>query len=144
MLYPPLAPARILVLVFFCFVCSGCGSSDGRKPVFPVRGSVLVAGKPAVKALVVFHPLNEPEAPRPSGEVGTDGTFTLSTHTTGDGAPAGEYAVTVLWLSGSSTIGGDADSGPDRLGNRYSDPKSTTLRARVNEAPTELKPFSIQ
>jgi len=136
-----------LLLVLFCsWACFGCGSADERKPVFPVRGSVLVAGKPAVKALVVFHPLNDSGSKtlRPSGEVAADGTFSLSTYTTGDGAPSGQYAVTVLWLAGSSPIGGDAESGEDRLGNRYSDPKTTTLRARVDEGPTEIKPFILQ
>src|SRR5688572_20752206 len=102
-----------LLLLALTLVGLGCGGKEQRKPVFPVKGSVFVAGRSATKALVIFHPLNDPDpkAPRPTGEVAADGTFTLSTHTAGDGAPAGEYAVTVTWPSGSSTIGGDADSG---------------------------------
>src|SRR6266508_6086541 len=123
----PLPRSAWLLLLSFPCACFGCGSPDPHKPVFPVRGSVLVAGKPPVKALVVFHPLNEPDSkvPRPTGEVAADGAFSLSTYATGDGAPAGEYAVTVLWLAGSSAIGGDAESGVDRLGKRYSDPRTT-------------------
>src|SRR4051812_645519 len=90
--------ARLLLLGLSCVCCGGAAPGPPR-PVSPVRGSGLGAGKPAVKALVIFHPLNDADAkaPRPTGEVAADGSFALSTHTTGDGAPAGEYAVTVLW-----------------------------------------------
>jgi hypothetical protein len=137
---------RALFLLAFLFVGVGCGAKDDRKPAFPVKGSVMVGGKPAVNAQVVFHPLNDsdPQAIHPNGEVGADGTFTLNCYTTGDGAPAGEYAVTVRWPEGSSTIGGDADTGGDRLGERYSNPKTTPLRATVSVGPTELKPFQLK
>jgi hypothetical protein len=125
---------------------AGCATGEQRKPVFPVRGKVLVGSKPAVRAQVIFHPLNDPDpqAVRPNGEVQADGSFTLNTYTAGDGAPAGEYAVTVLWASGSSAIGGDADSGPDRLGGRYANPEKTTLRAQVREGDNELPPFQLK
>jgi hypothetical protein len=123
----------------------GCGG-DGRKPVFPVKGKILVGGKPAAKAQVVFHPLADPDgkAPRPNGVVADDGSYTLNTYTAGDGAPAGEYAVTVLWPQGESHTGGDADSGPDRLGGRYANPKTTSLRARVDTTPTDVPTFNLK
>ena len=31
----------------------------------------------------------------------------------------------------------------DRLGNRYSNPRTSVLRARVNEAPTDLPPVKL-
>ena len=137
---------RALLLFALPAVCLGCGPRSQQTPVFPVKGAVFVGGKPAVRALVTFHPLGsaDPSTPRPTGEAGDDGSFALSTHTTGDGAPAGEYAVTVYWPGGSSPIGGDADSEGDRLGKRYADPATTPLRARVNEGPTELAPFQLK
>jgi hypothetical protein len=133
-------------LLLAAVVILGCGSKEQRVPVFPVKGGVFANGKPAEKALVIFHPLSDadPKAPRPTGEVAADGSFTLSTYTAGDGAPAGEYAVTVSWAQGSSSIGGDADSGDDRLGGRYVNPKTSGLRARVNEAATDLSPFKLK
>ena len=124
----------------------GCGGSDGRKPTFPTRGKVLVGGKPAAKAQVTFHPRSDPDgkSPRPSATVEADGSFTLQTYTAGDGAPAGDYAVTVSWPQGESPIGGDADAGPDRLGNRYSNPKTTTLSATVSAAPTEIPAYNLK
>jgi hypothetical protein len=48
---------------------------------------------------VVFHPKDnaDPQAPRPFGTAGADGSFGLTTSRPGDGAPAGEYRVTVIW-----------------------------------------------
>jgi len=126
---------------------AGCGGpADDRKPVFPVRGKITVAGKSADRAQVVFHPVADtgPNTPRPTGTVGPDGTFTLSTYTEGDGAPAGEYAVTVVWPESSSAIGGDADTGGDRLGGRYANPKTSGLKATVADGPNELSPFVLK
>jgi hypothetical protein len=123
----------------------GCGSKESRKPVYPVRGKVLVAGKPAVKAQVTFHPLNDPNNPlRPNADVEADGTFTLSTFTAGDGAPAGEYAVTVLWLESTVATGGDAETGPDKLGGRYSKPETSGLRVQVREGSNDLATFQLK
>jgi hypothetical protein len=60
---------------------------------------LLVGGNPARGALVVFHPLDNPDrvAVKPRAVVGRDGTFSLFSYRVGDGAPAGTYAVTVVW-----------------------------------------------
>jgi len=142
MLSPFCRGARALLLPLI--VTAGCGGTpEPPRAGVPVRGSVLVDGKPAVRAQVVFHPLGDPAAARPSGEVGADGTFILGTLTADDGAAPGEYAVTVFWPDGSEAIGGDADSDKDRLGNRYSDPKTSPLRVRVEPGTTDLKPFHL-
>src|SRR5262245_32674893 len=118
---------------------SSCGKA--RKPVYPVRGQVLVGGKPAPQAFVVFHPLDDdmPEALRPYGHAGPDGSFTLTSYAPNDGAPAGEYAATVVWLAAA----GLNEDAPDRLKGRYQAPKLTKLRATVQKGPTELEPFRL-
>src|SRR5215475_11519546 len=80
-------------------LCSACAKSD-RTSVYPARGQVLFEGEPTPHALVVLHPVSaeNKETPRPQGKVDADGAFTLSTYDAGDGAPAGEYVVTVQWL----------------------------------------------
>src|SRR5262245_41415792 len=77
---------------------AGCGS-DGRKPVFPVSGKVTWDGRPARGATVVFHPVtdNGPDAVRPRGKVNADGSLEVTTYAAKDGAPAGEYKLTVEW-----------------------------------------------
>lgn len=121
---------------------SSCGG-DGRKPTFPVAGRVLRDGKPVAHATVVFHPTGaaEPDPVRPRGTTGADGSFALTTYDGNDGAPAGDYRVTVeLWLSS-----GRGDEGPtSRLPTKYAKPDTSGLTATVNPGPTELKPFELK
>lgn len=135
-----LRPAALpLVVILWC--AAGCGQ---KGPVlYPVTGKVTGAdGKPLEHATVVFHPVGatDPDAVKPHAKVGPDGAFTLTTHTAGDGAPAGEYRVTVQqWLSS-----GKGDEPPvNRLPEKYAKPDQSGLTATVNAGPTELTPFTV-
>ena len=77
---------------------TSCQRGD-RKPVFPVNGSVFYQGRPAEGARVAFHPGRDPNAHglRPQAVVAADGSFRLTTFINHDGAPAGDYYVTVYW-----------------------------------------------
>src|SRR5205823_1996593 len=88
---------RPRLLLLLSLLAAGCG--DPRKPVYPVEGTVLVDGKPAARAIVTFQPVgdNSPTAVRPVGHVDEKGKFTLTSYRQDDGAPEGEYAVTVTW-----------------------------------------------
>src|SRR5262245_1565771 len=68
-----------------------------QKPVVPVRSTFLVSGKPAAGAIVCFHPIGDARGLRSSGRVGNDGVLSLTTYVPADGAPEGEYIVTVYW-----------------------------------------------
>jgi hypothetical protein len=67
----------------------------------PVSGAVTTGGKPVGGLIVTFQPL-PPEggtsaaAKRAIGETDSDGSFTLSTSTKGDGAVVGKHRVMVL------------------------------------------------
>jgi hypothetical protein len=120
---------------------SGCARNT-RKPVFPVRGQVFVDGKPAAGATVFFNPVGpDPDAVAPFGVVDAGGSFSLTTYLTFDGAPAGEYVVTVR-CPGPPQRGEDG-GGPDRLKGRYTDPKTSTLRATVEKKANEIEPFRL-
>lgn len=131
------------VFLLAALLGTSCGTKRAHKPLYPVRGQVLYEGRPANRALVVLHPLSDPspETGRPRGQVGEDGSFTLSTYGTKDGAPAGDYRVTVeLWLSS-----GKGDEGPtSRLPAKYAKPEKSGLTATVDAGPTELKPFQLK
>src|SRR5262245_59099450 len=111
-----------------CVALSGCGR--GGPKFYPVTGKVLVDGHPAEHALVVFHPVNAgPDALKPHAAVGPDGTFTLTTNTTGDGAPAGEYLVTVeWWLSGVKKVSDPDVPSKNHLPAKYAKPESSGLK----------------
>lgn len=123
---------------------TGCGSAN-RKPVFPVQGKVLDAtGQPAAGARVLFHPKADadPNVQRPVGVADTSGLFTLTTYAQGDGAPAGEYAVTIEWkLPRRSPLD---PVPPDQLGGRYANPKGTPFTATIGKSPTALEPFILK
>jgi len=120
--------------------CASCAKRDSRVPVYPVRGQVLVGDKPARNAFVVFHPegADGPQALRPYGHAAADGSFKLTTFEADDGAPAGEYQVSVVWLA---DVGGEDP--PDQLKGRYRNPSSSRLKATVKEQPNELTPFKL-
>lgn len=88
---------------------------------------------------------------RPSGRAGPDGSFTLTSYEEGDGAPAGEYKVTVEWPSEDPNDPSDPDDpegqiprGPDWLQGRYADPATTSLTATIREGDNLLEPFLLK
>jgi len=123
--------------LFFSACSSGRKSSEVRKPVHPVHGQLFVGGKPAAGAFVFFVPVNEPANPtdpRPRAEVGPDGSFGVSMYGDKDGAPVGEYLVTVMW---------EGEGGYDKLKGQYSDATRSKLRAVVKQGANELPPFKL-
>jgi hypothetical protein len=131
-----------------------CSSCNRGKTPYPVRMQVFFAGQPATGALVVLHPVDDtsPAAIRPSGYVDADGglklmSYNAATRTTGDGAPAGEYIVTIAWLpvDVKEYLSKHPTSQlPDKLQGRYSQPDSSTLRAKVLPQPTELPRIDLK
>jgi hypothetical protein len=139
---PQVRVAAALVFVAGVLACAGCG--DGRKPVFTVRGKVLTADKkPAVSALVTFHPATaDPKDPaRPVGRVDEQGEYKLTTYTEHDGAPAGEYTITVVWPAPKKTP--FEPEGPDRLGGRLARPDRSPHKVTVESRPDQEAPTII-
>jgi hypothetical protein len=136
------------VLVLAC----GCKKDDGRIDVYPVSGKVLVSDAPAEGAKVVFYPvadeLKQPGMPVPYAFTGADGSFRLRSYDPDDGAPAGEFNVSVLWPKTSAeteSAGGEEDKeSMDRLGNRYLDPNKSGLKVTIEEGGAELPPFKLR
>ncbi len=128
----------------------GCGGPR-EAAVYPVAGTLTVGGQPAANAMVAFHPLDRAGSPPalPVASTGPDGTYRLMTHAAGDGAPAGEYAVTVVWPDDSQPRDECAAIvTADRLEGRYADPARSPWRVRVgpgtNEVPLQAGPRSAR
>ena len=85
------AMLRYLILSASIFSFSGCGPS-GPAPV-KVDGSVTLGGKPVEGATVTF--VSKSGGRSASGKTDADGSFVLTTNSTGDGAVPGEYVVTI-------------------------------------------------
>jgi hypothetical protein len=131
--------------IAICALLVGCGGDKGWPKRYPVSGKVLVDGKPAVRATVKFNP-SGPHADgklyAPSTFTDDDGSFRMTTFEAGDGAPAGEYTVTVV--ANYAVKDGQDVPVPDLLGGRYSDPKKTPLKVTVREEDNALAPFDLK
>lgn len=145
-----------VLLTFSVLTTLGCSGS----PYHPVSGKVLFQGAPATGATVVFHPVTNDDlsAMRPSGQVAEDGSFFLTSEKSADGAAVGDYYVVVRWMVESSRAAAQADAAGlggsegsesrammvDKLGNRYSDPKTSGLKATVKAGKNEIPPFELR
>jgi hypothetical protein len=131
---PTMLAAAVLTLAL-----PGC--FENRKPVFPVRGKVLFRGQPAEGALVVFNPLDEsdPQAVKPQGMVGSDGSFEMSTYGEKDGAPAGEYIVSFVWMIENPKT----KKIWSPLPARFMQPDKSGWRLTIKDGPNELQPFLL-
>ena len=66
--------------------------------LYAVDGKVLVNGEPAENLNVAFHPVDsDKNLFCPVGRTNNRGVFHLMTRSGTDGAPAGEYRVTLVW-----------------------------------------------
>ena len=144
---------RTTLALGLCLMLCGCGAKhQDRLAVHPVSGKLLVAGEPAVNAEIVLFPVGGNEQPliRPHATVQSDGSYHLTTFATRDGAPVGDFALTVTWPGPRPKGQGDDEIGPDRFQQRYADPKKpaasvhiateTTELARIDLKPVEEKP----
>jgi hypothetical protein len=130
---------RFLRPIVVVFLLAGCRNPEpARVAVYPVEGKVLVGGVPAAYAHVTFHPVDG-AAHLPVGRAGPDGLFTLATFAPGDGAPAGEYVVTVVWPNDSIPFDECADvTTHDRLNKAYADPADRKVVVTVRPEPNRI------
>ncbi len=139
-----IACAAMLPLAF-----SSCGSSDKPSvPLLPTTGQVFYQGRPATGATIILHPLNEQgdwKKGYPSGSVAADGSVKILTAGQWEGAPAGEYAVVVLWMpdqSGDQQISEEETT--DKLAGRYADPANSSWKVKVEGAGCELPKIDLR
>jgi hypothetical protein len=115
---------------------AGCGpkiASFDRHAVQPVEGQVIWQGQPLAGALVTFHPKGwrtDPGTSAPSAETGPDGRYQLTTYKTGDGAPAGNYAITVVLRKPRASRSGSM-FGPNQLPKQYESPETSGLEVEI-------------
>ena len=91
-------------------------------------------------AMLMFHPLGEPVEQRksvPWGIVKADGQYDVSTYVNGDGAPIGEYAVTLYW-----PVNPHGPS-PDRLKGRYANLEAPIVTVSIGNTGNDLPPIEL-
>jgi hypothetical protein len=128
-----------------CLILTSCskGPDYGLLAPCPTTGQVLVKGQPVPGMQVTFlHTANwgiEKDFLQPRGVTDKDGRFVLTTYTQDDGAPAGEYKVTLV-LPVAEVRG--MQSG-NRLPSIYEKAATTPLKTEVVKGKNELAPFDL-
>lgn len=128
---------------------AGCGTPEGQLPTYRTTGKVLLRGKPAVGAYVVFHPQFEydHDADPPSGVVREDGTYSLSTYGEDDGAPAGPYKVAVLPptdFTEGVTLQRKQEKGTDPAFEKASKPEESGFTFTVQKGRNVVPDFELK
>ena len=144
----PFGSAMSLSLLITPFL-AGCGGESFT----PVTGKVMVNGKPAVGASVMFFPEGSTDihAIPGSGVVDANGTFTISSGTV-SGMKPGKYIVTVIWPDPAKKPTDlpahgrrQSERCPGRAGWPLCQAKDkSTLRAEVKSGATVLEPFDLK
>jgi len=131
---------RIQIFLMVTTVCLvGCGDAEDPRirPTVPVMGVVKFKGRPIPDATVCLHPVTAPEDGKPvftpRGSSADDGTFTLATYRSSDGAPAGQYRVAVSWSGPLKGLSEDEqDRLKERLPRRYTNPNTSEITMVVS------------
>jgi len=134
--------------LLFLVTVAGCGSSQNgdRLPVFPASGKLVYDGRPLEGAFVVLHPKGAASgraAPRPHAQASADGSFTLTSYESNDGAPAGDYTLTVE-LRSLVKHGGDVTAGPNTLPPKYSRADTSPVAVQIAEGTNTLSDIQIR
>src|SRR5262245_21062985 len=86
--------ATVLTSGFALVLVIGCGDDTGLAKRFAVSGTVKYKGELVEKGRIDFIPTKPAEGRAASGEI-DNGSYSLTTATSGDGALPGSYNVTV-------------------------------------------------
>ena len=117
---------------FMLVACSGCSRSV---EICTASGKVLVNGRPADGAYIVFHAVDDPERERSPDTARTEKDGSFSARVRG----AGEYAVTVFWPSVIEEQG-EVIEGEDYFKGKYRNP---VQRLTISEGENALPPIVL-
>jgi hypothetical protein len=129
---------------------AGCGVSDPPPPrvtVYPVKGKVLLAdGSPLKGGHVWFVPTKD-SVLNSYGEISPDGSFTLTTGNSGEGAPSGEFKVRIEPAelpAPTLRAGTRRDLKPLPFPEKYTDEDASKIVVTVKAGPNDLEPFRLK
>jgi hypothetical protein len=137
-----------LVLVTTAAFLIGCGGDPSKPKLGRVSGKVTYHGQPVTKGMVSFVPSSGPGAETgqsATGEIGPDGSYTLTTFENNDGAVLGEHKILVKSREEDPALKGGGMPIPDAQGKfkikppkhlvpkKYESADQTPLRLTVKE-----------
>ena len=129
-----LRSSAFLLLLTLVAGCPGGGGSG----LTDVSGTVKLGGQPLESGTITFMPVGGTTSS--TGEI-EDGEYSLSTTTPGDGAPPGDYQVTVTAWEKLPTM---TEPGVPAVPERYMNASTSGLTAKVEPQPSQTIDFSLQ
>jgi hypothetical protein len=142
-------------------VCaSGC-SGKTRLAVSPVHGRVVYKGQGVPEAVVIFHPegdtVEKLKKMRPFAYADGNGDFRLKTYVDDDGAPPGDYRVSIVAASsnaGAKPAKGEAATEaptspttgikiPPNITKKYANVETSGIRVTIHAGENNLEPFTL-
>ncbi len=138
----PIARLLLATLTVGCVSLVGCGGSDSLPSlqVYEVKGKVLLAdGKPLTGGWVYF--VSKDGLPvTPSAQIDPDGTFSVVTGGSGNGAPAGAYKVRIE----APQFHTDPKTKMSIFPFKYTDEDSSGILVTVKPEPNQLEAFQLK
>jgi len=144
---------RVLGFIMVIVGLSGCTTGNSplkdlpKEPTVPVTGIVKYQGKPVAKASLTFQSTNGKVTANATSDAA--GLFTVSTYSSGDGAPVGTYRVVVAVSDVQEISPGVLAPEPpggfkSPIPLKYANPATTNLSVEVkqgekNDLQIELK-----
>ena len=131
-----------VVLLYACFPRSLFGNT-GQLPVHPAQGKVLLDGQPLANATICLHPVGTRDIhfPRPRAVSRADGSFVLGTYGPDDGAPVGEFKVTVQCFKQLRKVENESEGAPlqkNVLPPWLANPETSRLSVRIKEGDNDI------
>ena len=130
------------MLLAFSAGLAGCGNSDSlpHLQVYEVKGKVVLAdGKPLTSGVVSFVSIGGLPI-TPSATIASDGTFSVVTGGSGEGAPTGDYKVRIE----APGLRPDRKSKKSVFPTKYTDEDSSGLVVTVRPQTNQLDPFLLK
>ncbi len=126
----------------------GCGGSSDQFPTAKVSGKVTVGGQPVTGGELIFSPIVAAGAKGPKGAgkngigaVKSDGTYTVSTYGSGDGAVIAKHNVVFVpaaVTTPAAPAGGHAQTPPSPYMGMKPSPGEVTVSKGENKVDIEL------
>ena len=135
------------LILGFSMAIPACGGNSGAPPVvkvYGVKGSVLLAdGRPLPGGRIYFVP--EGGAMTSEGRIGPDGSYSLETGASGEGAPEGTFKVRVEPSDPSVFASAGAGRGKKLpFPARYLDEDSSLIKVTIKPESNTLEPIRLK
>jgi hypothetical protein len=138
---------RFLGIACVLSFMGGCGPPGAKTPSFyPVKGQVLLDGRPVQFAIVSLSPkgVDDDEGPPATGQTNANGEFSIRTMMGPgyDGALPGEY-----WISLSAPRKAPEDANgakPTAIPQKYRNPRTAKIPVSVGEQTNDIGTIRLQ